>query len=151
VAVVRARRPGRALRVRRAVGARPGAMLDRVAFARRVATDRARRLEGVRGANRARSGAELGSAACRGRGPGPGPGGPRLVLAVIAAAVARVAAARVAVVRARRPRRGLRVRRAVGACPGAVLRRVAFARRVATDRARRLEGVRGANRARSGA
>src|SRR5207244_9878317 len=66
-----------------------------------------------------------------------------------AAAVALVAAARVAVGGARRPRRTLGVRRTVGPGPRAVLRRVALARRGAADRARGLEGVRRADRARA--
>src|SRR5205807_8722714 len=73
---------------------------------------------------------------------------PRRVLAGVARPVARVRAAGVAVVRARRAGGALRIRRAAGARPGAVLRRVALPPRRPTDGARRLEGVGGADRAR---
>src|SRR5207245_8717214 len=69
------------------------------------------------------------------------PGIPRRVLAGVAAAVALVAAARVAVAGARRPRRTLGIRRAVGAVARAVLRWVALARRGAGNRAGWREGV----------
>src|SRR5207253_1749702 len=77
------------------------------------------------------------------------PGVPRRVLAVIAAAVALVTAARVAVAGARRPRRTLGVGRTVGAGPWAVLGRIALARRGAAHRARGREGVGRADRARA--
>src|SRR5437870_3699031 len=54
VAVVRARRAGGALRIRRAASARPGAVLRRVALAARRPTDGGRGLEGVSGTGRAR-------------------------------------------------------------------------------------------------
>src|SRR2546422_144834 len=151
VAVVGARRPGRALRVRRAVGAVPRTVLRRVTLAPGGTTLDEGRHEGVRRAGRARAGAGLVRVAHPGGGPAHRPGVPRRVLTVVAAAVALVAAAWVAVVGAGRPGRALRVRRAVGAVPRAVLRRVTLARRAAADRARRLEGVRGTDGARSGA
>src|SRR5439155_206596 len=120
--------------------------------ARRGAAHRARGLEGVGRADRARARAALVHVAHPGRRAAHRPGVPRRVLAVVAAAVALVAAARVAVAGARRPRRTLGVRRAVGAAPRAVLRRVALARRGAAHRARGLEGVgrAGGARARAG-
>src|SRR5207253_7021803 len=63
------------------------------------------------------------------------------VLAVIAAAVALVTAARVAVVGARRARRTLGVGRTVGAVARAVLRGIALARRGTALRARRREAI----------
>src|SRR5207253_2075327 len=120
VAVRGACRPGRGLRARRSSGAGPGAVLRRVALARRGAALDEGRHEAVRRAGRARPGAGLVHVAYPGRGPAHRPGVPRRVLAVVSAAVALVAAARVAVVGARRPRRRLRVRRAAGALVGAV-------------------------------
>src|SRR5438067_1818580 len=124
VAVGRARRPRRTLRVRRTAGARAGAVIVQVALARRGAADRARGLEGVHGAHGARAGAGLVHVAEAGGGAADRAGVPRRVLAVVAAAVALVEAARIAVVGARRPRRSLGVRRAAGARAGAILARI---------------------------
>src|SRR5207245_1322190 len=137
-----------ALRIRRAAGARPGAVLRRVALAARRPTDGARRLEGVGGADRARPGAVLVDVA-RGRG-GPADGAriARRMLAGVARSVALIGAARVPVVGTRRARRCLGIRRAVRAVPRAALRRVALAARRSTHGGRRLEGVGGTGRAR---
>src|SRR5438552_13206130 len=151
IAVVGARRPGRRLGVRRAAGTRAGAVIVRVALARRGAAHDARRLEGVDRTHGTRPGAGLVHIAEAGGGTADGPGVPRRVLAVVAAAVALVEAARIAVVGARRPRRSLGVRRAAGARAGAVLARITLSRRGAADRGRRLESVRRARRARAGA
>src|SRR5207302_7135407 len=144
VAVVGARRPGRALRIRRAVGARPRAVIIQIALARRGAAHDARRLEGVGGTHGARAGAGLVHVAEARGGAAHRPGVPGRVLAVVVTPVALVAAARVAVGGAGRPGRRLGVRRARGARAGAVLRRVALAGRSPAGCARRLEGVSGA-------
>src|SRR5439155_792356 len=128
VAVVGARRPRRPLRVRRTAGARKGVVEGQVTLARRGAAHRARRLERVGGTDGARAGAGLVHVAEAGGGAADRPRVARRVLAVIAAAVALVAAARIAVVGARRPRRTLRVRRTAGARAGAVLGRVTLPR-----------------------
>src|SRR5438445_5096261 len=151
IAVVGARRPGRRLGVRRAVGAAPRAVLGRVALARRRAAHHEARREGIRRARRARAGTGLVLVAGAGRGPAQRAGVPGRVLAGVVAAVALVAAARVAVVGARRPRRNLGVGRAGGAAAGAEIGRVTLVHRLAAHRARRLEGVRRAHGARAGA
>src|SRR5205823_3926304 len=148
VAVVSACRPRRALGVGRTARAGSGAHLREIAVARRRATDREAAQEAIRGAGRARPRARLGLVALSGAWPADHPGVPRRVLASVARSVALIRAARVAVVRARRAGGTLRIRRAAGARPGAVLRRVALAARRPTDGARRLEGVGGADRAR---
>src|SRR5439155_1193722 len=152
VAVVGARRPGRVLRVARAGGARSGAVLRRVALARRGAADGGRGLEGVGRAGGARARAGLVHVADPGRRATHGPGVDVRMAASGERAVALVAAAVVAVVGARRPGRVLRVARAGGTRAGAVLRRVALARRGAADGRRGLEGVgrAGGARARAG-
>src|SRR5438445_263562 len=151
IAVVGARRPGRRLGVRRAVGAAPRAVLGRVALARRRAAHHEARREGIRRARRARPGTGLVLVTIPGGGAAHRPGVPRRVLAGVVAAVALVAAARVAVVGARRPRRNLGVGRAGGAAAGAEIGRVTLVHRLAAHRARRLEGVRRAHGARAGA
>src|SRR5437870_5286758 len=135
--------------VRWARRTRPGAVLRRVACAGRRATDRARRLEAIGRADRARARAGLVHVAHPGRRPAHRPGVPRRVLAGVARPVALIERARVAVGGARRARRLLGVRRAAGARPGAVLRRVALARRGTAHRARRLEAIGRADRARA--
>src|SRR5204862_193601 len=130
---------------------RPGAVLRHVARARRRAALDEGRLEAVRRTGRARAGAGLVHVADACRRTAYRSGVPRRVLAVVAAAVALVAAARVAVVGARRPRRRLRIRRAAGTRAGAVVGRVTLARRGAAHRARRLERVGGTDGARAGA
>src|SRR5207249_4461699 len=148
VAVVRARRAGGALRIRRAAGARPGAVLRRVALPARRPTHGARRLERVGGAYRARPRAAPVDVAGAGRRTADGAGIARRVLAGVARSVALIGAARVPVVGTRRARRCLGIRRAVRAVPGAALRRVALAARRPTHGGRRLEGVGGTGRAR---
>src|SRR5438874_558244 len=86
---------------------------------------RARRRLAVGRATGARPGARLGLVAFTGGWPADRPGVPRRVLASVARSVALIRAARVAVVRARRAGGALRIRRAAGARPGAVLRHVA--------------------------
>src|SRR5205823_6100640 len=146
-----ARRPRRRLRIRRAAGTRAGAVLGLVTLSRRGAADRARRLEGDRRTDGSGAGAGLVHVAEAGGGAADRAGVPRRVLAVLAAPVALVEAARIAVVGARRPRRSLGVRRAAGARAGAILARITLSRRGAADRGRRLESVRRARRARAGA
>src|SRR5207247_10089 len=152
VAVGGARGTGRRARIGRAGRARAGAVLWRIALARRRPADRPRGLEGVRRARRAGSGAVVRHVAVAGRRAAGGPGVAGRVLAGIVRPVALVAAAGVAVVGARRPGRVLRVGRTGGARSGAVLRRVALARRGAADGRRGLEGVgrAGGARARAG-
>src|SRR5207253_649694 len=110
VAVVGARRPRRDLRVGRAGGAAAGAEIGRVTLVHRLAAHRARRLDGVCRPHGAAVRAGLVLVADAGGGAAHRPGVPRRVLAGVAAAVALVAAARVAVIGARRPRRALRIR-----------------------------------------
>src|SRR5436189_23008 len=145
VTVVGARGPCRTLGVRRAARRRPGAVLCRVALATRGPAGGGRRLEGVRRTRGARPGAALGHVAGSGRRAARRPSVARRVPAGGARAVALVGAARVPVVVTRGPRRLLRVGRARRARPGAVLQRVALARRGATERAgvarRMLTGV----------
>src|SRR5439155_446881 len=141
VAVVRAGRPRGTLVVRRAAGRRPRAVLRRVAFARRSPAHDKARQEIVGRTDRARPGAVLVHIAGAGGRTAHGSRIPRRVLAGVVRPVALVAAARVAVARARRPRRLLDVRRAIRSAAGTVLCRVALARRGAADRGRRLEGV----------
>src|SRR5207244_3092532 len=130
---------------------RAGAVVGRVTLARRGAAHRARRLERVGGTDGARAGAGLVHVAEAGGGAADRPRVPRQVRRAAGRAVAHVEAARIAVVGARTPRRTLRVRRTAGARASAVIVQVALARRGAADRARGLEGVRGAHRARAGA
>src|SRR5205823_4349126 len=141
IAVVGAAGARRALRIHRAVRGRPGAVLRRVALAGRWPADDAARLEHVFGTGAARPGAGLVHVARTGRRPADRPAVARRMLAVVARAVARVGRARVAVVRACRARRGLRIGRARRTGAGTVLRRIAFAGRRPTDGARRLESV----------
>src|SRR5439155_997462 len=129
VAVAGARRPRRTLGVRRTAGAVPRAVLRRIALTRRGAAHDARSLQGAGRPDRARARPSPAPAPFRSRRAAHRPGVPRRVLAVVAAAVALVAAARVAVAGARRPRRTLGVRRTAGAVPRAVLRRIALTRR----------------------
>src|SRR5205807_1013184 len=129
VAVCRAGRSGGGLRVRRTVGAVPGAVLRRITLAPRGAAHDEGRHEGVRRTGCARAGAGLVQVADpRGRATHR-PGVPRGMLAGVVRAVALVTAARIAVVRARRPRRTLSIRGAIGARPRAVIVQVALARR----------------------
>src|SRR5207249_1127850 len=115
--------------------------LDRVAGTSRGAADRAGRALGIRGARRAGARAGLGDVAV--------PGGraahraPILcrMLAVIAAAVALVAAARIAIVGARGTRGALRVGRTRGARSRAQLCGIALAGRGAAERRGGEEGV----------
>src|SRR5439155_1326513 len=96
---------------------------------------RARRRLAVGRATGARPGARLGLVAFTGDWPADRPGVPRRVLASVARSVALIRAARVAVVRARRAGGTLRIRRAAGARPGAVLRLVAGTGGCPADRA----------------
>src|SRR5438094_4658815 len=145
VAVVGAGRPRRALRVRRAARARPRAHLRRIALAGGSPADDEAGQEAVRGTARARARTRLHVVADVSRRAAHRTGVPRRVLAGVARAVALVRAARVPVVGARGSRRGLGVGRAGRAGAGAVLRRVALARRRATEGAtvarRMLAGV----------
>src|SRR5439155_20577069 len=102
VGVVRTGSPRGALRVCRAAGAGPGAALRWITLARRRPADRRRRLERIRRASTARSGAGLVHVTVARRGAAYGAGVPRRVLAVVARAVARIRRARVAVVGAGR-------------------------------------------------
>src|SRR5207253_1680806 len=151
VAVAGARRPRRTLGVGRTVGAVPRAVLRWIALARRGAAHRARRLEGVGRADRARARAALVHVAHPGRRAAPRAGIARGVPPVRAPPVALVRRAWIAVGGARRPRRLLRIRGAVRPVPGAVLRRVALARRRAADGARGLEAIGGTGGARAAA
>src|SRR5205823_1544675 len=141
IAVVGAAGARRALRIHRAVRGRPGAVLRRVALAGRWPADDAARLEHVVGTGAARPGAGLVHVARAGRRPADRPAVARRMLAVVARAVARVGRARVAVVRACRARRVLRIGRARRTGAGTVLRRVALAARRTAGGRRRLEGV----------
>src|SRR5207249_612935 len=141
VAVARAGRPRGTLRIRGTGGGRAGAVLRRVALARRAAADGRRRLEGVGRADGARPGAALVHVTVARRRTADRSGVAGRVLAGGVRPIALVEAARVAVARARRPRRLLDVRRAIRSAAGTVLCRVALARRGAADRGRRLEGV----------
>src|SRR5207249_2325051 len=137
VAVVRARRPGRLLRVGRTAGPVPGTVLRRVALPCRGAADSRRRQIGrAPGRGRgARAGLRHVARARRRAADGPGVAG--RVLASVVRPVALVAAARVAVVRARRPGWLLRVGRTAWPVPGTVLSRVALPCRGAADSRRR--------------
>src|SRR5439155_4103561 len=117
------------LRIRRAACARSRAVLGRVALARRGAADGGRRREVIGRAGGARPGAGLVHVAVARRRAADRPGVPRRMLAVIVAAVALVAAARVPVVGAGRARWLLRIRGTARARAGAMLGRVALARR----------------------
>src|SRR5439155_499923 len=149
VAVVRARRARRALRVRRAVRPGPRAHLRRVALARRPTADDEARLEHVVGTGAARPGAGLVHVARTGRRPADRPGVARRMLAGGARAGGVGGGSRVPVVGARGPRRLLRVGRAGRTRPGAILRRVALAARRTAGGRRRLESVGWARAARS--
>src|SRR5206468_3540689 len=92
--------------------------LDRVAGTSRGAADRAGRALGIRGARRAGARAGLGDVAVPGGRAAHRAPIPCRMLAVIAAAVALVAAARIAIVGARDPAGLLRIRRAVGTVAG---------------------------------
>src|SRR5207253_318201 len=124
VPVAGAGRAARLLRVRRAVGPGPGTVLGEVALAGGGAADDARGLEAVGGTAGVRAVAGLGRVAVPGRRPAHRPRVPRGVLTVIAAAVALVAAARVAVVSAGGPAGLLRVGRTRSARSRAELRRI---------------------------
>src|SRR5207244_257946 len=109
VAVIGAGRAGRALGVRGARRGRRGGGLRRIALAGREPAGRRRRLERVGRTRRARAGAVLVHVAgtrCR---AADGARVARRMLAGVARPVALIAAAWVAVVRARRARRALRV------------------------------------------
>src|SRR5207249_3906291 len=123
--------------------------LDRVAGTRRGAADRAGRALGIRGARRAGTRTGLGDVAVPGRCAAHRPRIPCRMLAVIAAAVALVAAARIAIVGAGRPAGLLRVGRAGRARSRADFGRVARAGGGAADRAGGEVGVGGAGRARA--
>src|SRR5207253_661790 len=151
VPVGSAGRAARLLRVRRAVGPGPGAVLGEVALAGGRAADDARGLEAVRGTAGAGAGGGRGQGAVPGRRPAHRPRVPRGVLAVVPAAVAGVGRARVAVVGAGRAARLLPIRRAVGAVAGTALGQVALAIGRAADDARGLEGVGGTAGAGAGA
>src|SRR5439155_1242510 len=97
----------------------------------------------------ARPGTRLVRVAGAGRGAAERARVARRVLASVACPVALIERARVAVARARRPRRLLRVGRAARAVARAVLGQVALAGRHAADGARRGEAVGGAGRARA--
>src|SRR5206468_4243040 len=142
----------RVLRVARAGGARAGAVLRRVALARRGAADGRRGLEGVGRAGGARARAGLVHVAEPSRRESRAPGLAGRVLAIVVRSVALRAAAGVFPARRLPTCRVLRVARAGGARAGAVLRRVALARRGAADGRRGLEGVgrAGGARARAG-
>src|SRR5207249_4441426 len=127
----------------------PRAVLRRVALARRGAADRARGLEGVGRTDGARARAALVHVTHPGRCAAHRPGVPRRVLAGVAAAVALIECARVAVGGARRPPRCLRVGRAVGSVPRAVLGGIALARRGTALRARGREAIDRTGRARA--
>src|SRR5262249_4044831 len=103
IPVVGAGRARRLLRVRGARGARPGAVLRRVALARRRAAGGGRRLEGVVRTGAARPGAQLVEITVARRRPTDRAGVAGWMLAEVARAVAGVGGARVAVVRAERP------------------------------------------------
>src|SRR5207253_2406952 len=100
VPVAGAGRAARLLRVRRAGGPRPGPVLGARRSSDVGAADGARREEAIGGTGGAGAVAGLGRVAVAGRRPAHRPRVPRGVLTVIAAAVALVAAARVAVVSA---------------------------------------------------
>src|SRR5207249_8162274 len=106
------------------------------------------RLLDVGRAHPARAGARLAQVALAGGPAAHRPGVAGRMLAGVARAVALVEAARVAVARAGRPRGTLRIRGTGGGRAGAVLRRVALARRGAADGRRRSEGVGRTDRAR---
>src|SRR5436309_3321145 len=97
----------------------------------------------------ARPGTRLVRVAGAGRGAAERARVARRVLASVACPVALIERAGVAVARARRPRRLLRVGRAARAVARAVLGQVALAGRHAADGARRGEAVGGAGRARA--
>src|SRR2546426_136153 len=87
------------------------------------------------------SGGQLPRAPLAGRGPADPPAVAGWVLPVIAPPVAPVPVAGVGVTGAGGARRLLRIRGAGGTRPGAVLGRVALARRGAADGGRRLEVI----------
>src|SRR5439155_21160932 len=95
-AIVGARGTRGLLRVGRTRGARSRAELGGIALAGRGAAERRGAEEGVGGTGGARAVAGLGRVAVPGRRPAHRPRVPRGMLAIVAAAVALVAAARVA-------------------------------------------------------
>src|SRR5207302_1218864 len=141
ITVVGARRPARLLGVGRAAGAVARAEVVGVALVHRGATEHGRGLEGVVRTRRAAARAGLRHVADARRGATGGPAVARRMLAGVAGTVAGVGRAGVAVVRARRPARLLRIGRTVRAGAWTGLRQVAFARRRPTGEGRRLEGV----------
>src|SRR5207253_11337 len=141
IAVVGARRPARLLGVGRAVGAVPGAEIVQIAFADRRAAECQRRLERVVRARRAAARARLGDVADAHRRAARGSRVAGRMLTRIADPVASIGRADVAVVRARRPARLLRIGRAVRAGARTVLGEVALPRRRAAGEGDRLEGV----------
>src|SRR5207237_1084970 len=114
-----------------------------------VGTDRAARLLRVRGAGRARAVTGLGHVAVASRRPAHRPRIPCRMLAVVAAAVALVAASRVAIVGARGTCGLLRVGRTGGARPRAELGRIALAGGGAAQGRGGEEGVGGTGGARA--
>src|SRR5207249_3239480 len=106
-------------------------------------------LEGVVRAGVARPGAARRHVARAGRAAAHGARVPRRVLTGVVRAVALVATARVTVVRAGSACRPLDILGAAGIATRAELRRIALARRGATDDVGRLEGVRRTDGARS--
>src|SRR5439155_986070 len=128
--------PARDLRVGRAVGAVPGAEIVQIAFADRRAAECQRRLERVVRTRRAAAHARLGDVADARRRAARGPRVAGRMLTRIADPVAGIGCADVAVVRARRPARLLRIGRTVRAGARTGLGEVAFARRRATRGAR---------------
>src|SRR5207249_4893666 len=125
------------------------AVLARAPGAARAAADRAGRALGIRGARRAGTRTGLGDVAVPGRCAAHRPRIPCRMLAVIAAAVALVAAARIAIVGAGGPAGLLRVGRTGGARPRAELGGIALAGRGAAERRGAEEGVGGTGGARA--
>src|SRR5207249_2742075 len=125
------------------------AVLARAPGAARAAADRAGRALGIRGARRAGTRTGLGDVAVPGRRAAHRPRIPCRMLAVIAAAVALVAAARIAIVGAGGPAGLLRVGRTGGARPRAELGGIALAGRGAAERRGAEEGVGGTGGARA--
>src|SRR5581483_310864 len=137
-----------ALRVGRAGGVRPRAVLRRVACARGRTADRRARLERVGRARRVGSVAGLGDVADAGRGAALGSRGDEDVRgAGVGHTVARLRDV-AAPGRRTADRRALRVGRAIDSGPRAVLRRVTRAGRRTADRRRRCELVARAGAAR---
>src|SRR5207302_1093864 len=141
ITVVGARRPARLLGVGRAAGAVARAEVVGVALVHGGATEHGRGLEGVVRTRRAATRAGLRHVADTRRRAARGPRVAGRMLTRVARAVAGIGRADVAVVRARRPARLLRIGRTVRAGARTGLGEVAFARRRATGEGRRLEGV----------